>query len=724
MTMTPATYRSNLEHIQAELSLLNDVLANEIRRWRRTHAPEAGESELMGLHVSDLGVDAALHGLTAESPAEDAPAGKTSTEKRRLHDETEHRSLEAGADLRLPKLAQRLGLDPFERSVVLLALAPELDPRYGRIFGYLNDDVERRRPSVEIALRLFCQNAEERHTRRAVFAEGPPLSDRPSAPLRSRRLLNLAGRNADVLPSQALVLEARAVEFLLAAPATVEPQLDGILEGFPQTGLDPLTLMTAATREAFVEACSVLANAPAGQAPIVFLHGTDELLLRAAAAALDRDRDLLVLNGTLLAKADDPGDLVARALREVELEGRPLLVENAAALCVDGHPSRTMRKLLDPDCSRPRFLTGEEPLPDMITKAPWIRLAIPAPGDQGRQELWRRALNGLEAGIDLAELAGRFRLKTAQVDGAVHRLRSMPQPAGEPISQAKIFAACRAQCLSDLGGLAQRIESVHGWDDLVLPANIKGQLQDIEKWLRYRHVVYQDWGYAQRVSVGRGMASMFSGSSGTGKTMAAGILANVLDLDLYRIDLSSIISKYIGETEKNLARIFDAAEAAHAILFFDEADSLFGKRSDVKDSHDRYANIEVSYLLQRMETYDGIAILATNIQENLDVAFKRRLQMVVTFPFPSISDRERIWRRMLPPEVPTGADVNVPFLAKQFNLSGGSIKNCVLSAALAAASAGEKIQMRFLIKAVARELEKMGKNVPSTTYGRYSQYAY
>jgi SpoVK/Ycf46/Vps4 family AAA+-type ATPase len=248
---------------------------------------------------------------------------------------------------------------------------------------------------------------------------------------------------------------------------------------------------------------------------------------------------------------------------------------------------------------------------------------------------------------------------------------------------------------------------------------VKAKLRGIETWLRHRHVVFDDWGFAERVSVGRGMAAMFCGSSGTGKTMAAGILAHTLDLDLYRIDLSAVVSKYIGETEKNLARIFDAAEAANAILFFDEADALFGKRSEVKDAHDRHANVEVSYLLQRMESYDGIAILATNLRNNLDVAFARRLQMIVEFPFPSVADRERIWRRLFTERVPQAPDVDLAYLAKQFGLAGGNVKNCAVAAALAAASEGKPVSMRHLVQAIAREYEKIGKPVVPSLFEPY-----
>ena len=341
---------------------------------------------------------------------------------------------------------------------------------------------------------------------------------------------------------------------------------------------------------------------------------------------------------------------------------------------------------------------------------PRLTLQVPAPDQAARETLWRRALGDLADGLDLGELAGRFRLRSAQILAAAHPLRLQRRDAASsPEDLARdLFEACRAQCLVSLEGLAERVESVHGWDDLILPAPVKEKLRTIEGWLRFGHVVFDTWGFRDRVSQGRGMAAMFAGPSGTGKTMAAGILGRVLGLDVYRIELSSVVSKYIGETEKNLARIFEAAEAAHAILFFDEADALFGKRSEVKDAHDRHANIEVSYLLQRMEAYDGIAILATNIKDNLDVAFARRLQVVVEFPFPRVEDRERIWRRLFSERVPLAVGVDFGVLAQRFALSGGAIKNCAVNAALAAAVEGGMVGMEHLVGAVGREMEKMG----------------
>jgi SpoVK/Ycf46/Vps4 family AAA+-type ATPase len=277
----------------------------------------------------------------------------------------------------------------------------------------------------------------------------------------------------------------------------------------------------------------------------------------------------------------------------------------------------------------------------------------------------------------------------------------------------------RAQSDQALGRLATRVRCAHTWQDVVLPAATLHQVKEVASAVRFRHRVYSVWGFDRRLVSGRGLAILFSGAAGTGKTMTAGIIARDLGLDLYKIDLSGIVSKFIGETEKNLDRIFRAAHSGNAILFFDEADALFGKRSEVKDAHDRYANIEVAYLLQKLEDHDGVVILATNLSKNMDEAFSRRMHYVVEFPLPNARSREQLWRGMFPPEAPLADDIDFPFLADQFPLPGGDIRNVVLAAAFMAAGDGTAIHMRHLIPALGRLLIKKGK-VPSGS--EFKQY--
>jgi len=272
-----------------------------------------------------------------------------------------------------------------------------------------------------------------------------------------------------------------------------------------------------------------------------------------------------------------------------------------------------------------------------------------------------------------------------------------------------LFRAARAQSDAALDGLARKIEPVHHWSQIVLPEDTLAQLHEMCQQVIHRHRVLDEWGFGRRLSVGKGVTALFAGPSGTGKTMAADIIARELGLDLYKIDLSGVVSKYIGETEKNLDRIFTAAENANAILFFDEADALFGKRSEVRDSHDRYANIEVAYLLQLMDQYEGVAILATNLRQNMDEAFMRRLGFAIDFPFPDEEQRARIWRILFPAQAQREPDIDFVALGNQLRITGGSIKNIVFGAAFLAASADEPIGTRHLLHAARREYQKMGK---------------
>jgi SpoVK/Ycf46/Vps4 family AAA+-type ATPase len=282
-----------------------------------------------------------------------------------------------------------------------------------------------------------------------------------------------------------------------------------------------------------------------------------------------------------------------------------------------------------------------------------------------------------------------------------------------------LYATARAQTGHELAVLTRKIEPIYYWNDIVLPDDTLNQLYEICQRVVCRHQVLRKWGFDRKLSLGKGVNALFAGPSGTGKTMAAEIIANELRLDLYKIDLSGVVSKYIGETEKNLDRIFYAAENANAILLFDEADALFGKRSEVRDSHDRYANIEISYLLQKMEEYEGIAILATNLRQNLDDSFVRRLAFTVHFPFPDEASRRCIWAGIWPEQTPVGADVDRDFLAHQFKLSGGNIKNIALAAAFLAAGDGGIVGMPHLIRATQREYQKMGKALSEADLGHH-----
>jgi SpoVK/Ycf46/Vps4 family AAA+-type ATPase len=343
-----------------------------------------------------------------------------------------------------------------------------------------------------------------------------------------------------------------------------------------------------------------------------------------------------------------------------------------------------------------------------------VHVAVRRPEAAQRLRMWQRALAPVaaEPGIDVASVASRFKLTFGQIEDAASTARHLVRLRGQgaqAVATADLYEACRIHSNRRLGSLARKIVPRYRWSDIVLPADRIAQLREICNHMKYRDRVYGDWGFGRKLAMGKGLTVLFAGPSGTGKTMAADVIAGELGLDLYKIDLSSVISKYIGETEKNLSRIFDEAETSNAILFFDEADALFGKRSEVKDSHDRYANIEVGYLLQRMEEYEGVAILATNLRKNMDEAFVRRLHFTLDLPFPDETHRHRIWQGIWPSDVPRDRDIDLLALAQRFEMTGGNIRNVALAAAFLAADEGEVVRMKHVMHATQREYQKTGK---------------
>jgi SpoVK/Ycf46/Vps4 family AAA+-type ATPase len=343
-----------------------------------------------------------------------------------------------------------------------------------------------------------------------------------------------------------------------------------------------------------------------------------------------------------------------------------------------------------------------------------------------RADQWRAALaaTGLEVNAGQADsLAGRYRLAGSELDAVVDssRLYARSRDGDGRVTLSDVETASRSTAGRGLFGLARRISPRYGWADIVVPDDQRRQLAEIVSAAQSRRRVLDEWGFGAKLSRGLGLSALFSGPPGTGKTMSAEIIARELGLDLYTVDLAMVVSKYIGETEQNLSRVFDAAEATHALLFFDEADALFGKRSEVKDAHDRYANIEISYLLQRIETYTGLVILATNLRRNLDEAFLRRLNMVVEFKLPGTAERERIWRAVLPSALPLADDVDWDFLAGRFAVAGGAIKGAVLHAAYQAAAHARPVGMADLVQGMRRELNKTGK---VSTPGDFEPYAH
>jgi SpoVK/Ycf46/Vps4 family AAA+-type ATPase len=337
-----------------------------------------------------------------------------------------------------------------------------------------------------------------------------------------------------------------------------------------------------------------------------------------------------------------------------------------------------------------------------------------------RRDAWHAALDGSASGDMAAAIAALpYRLAPEQVERAAEAGRLTAAAAGRALAVGDVAAGARSQNAAGLDRLARRIEPRVGWSDLVLPAPVIEQLGELTARARHRDRVLDDWGLGRTSLKGRGVTALFAGDSGTGKTMSAEVIAGSLGLDLYVIDLSTIVDKYIGETEKNLDRVFNEADRVNGVLLFDEADAIFGKRSEVKDARDRYANVEVAYLLQRMEVFDGMAVLTTNLRANVDEAFLRRLDAIVDFPVPDVEDRRRLWERNLSAGVPKADDIDVDFLARRFTLSGGNIRNVAVGAAFRAAAGERPLAMADLVRETAREYRKLGRLCVEAEFGSW-----
>jgi len=621
-------------------------------------------------------------------------------------------------------LTQTFGLSAFDLGVILVALAPELDLRYERLYAYLQDDVTRRRPGVDLALNLLCPTASDKLARRAHFF--------PDAPLIRHALIRFISDPNQLDPpllARAIKLDEQIVR-LLTGGEGIDPRLAPFCEliepaiSFDQTPLDPDIQRTLIDLAAQWRETRRLTR--------LYFHGPGGAGQAHTAEALAREAGSRLLSADL-ARAPSSNvefEIAIDALfREAWLLDAVLFVHNADAIGPDEALLKYGRLMSGIAGSRTiTILTGSRPWapPQRIsdTRATGVvTVELPVPGFEERRAWWRRSLQYERLDVDpdaLDAVADRYRLSPGQIEEAASSLRNLARlrggdvadrPAEEPrhVESRELFAAARLQTGHDLGSLTRKVESRYAWADIVLPADALAQLREISQRVVLQRQVFDDWGFGEKLSHGKGVNALFTGPSGTGKTMAAGIMANELSLDLYQIDLSRIVSKWVGETEKNLDRIFTAAENANAILFFDEADALFGKRSEVRDSHDRYANVEISYLLQKMEEYEGIAILATNLRANLDEAFVRRLAFTVQFPFPDDESRRRIWTGIWPAATPVDADVDAAYLAKQFKLSGGNIKNIALAAAVLAAADGSAVRMTHVLHATRREYQKMGK---------------
>ncbi len=677
----------SLRHLYAEIARLDLLLQQQIIRWRA--AGQDPTDAFRGLYVSDAEAAGLMNRPLGGSWAEITHHDEASFKERLAAAELQSQAFSNSArtqqkSLRLEKLITILGLNEFERDVLLLALAPSLDLRYQRIYAYLQDDVTKKVPTVNMALDLFCIRADR---------------------IQHLKSFNL---NAPLYRFQVLKNPASA-DPLLGRPLQIDPAIPAWLLGH----YDPENISPPAssTPDETSNGTQLPIYDPS---LIISMTGPDEHAQESATRRMAANMERPLLSMDLAAHKDQSylSDSLRRTLRDALLfDALPVFEGFDAVLEADSPPKIVLKTIFEhpdmviirsKDVWRPRGMARSRRI---------RRIPFPIPQFRDRLMLWERLLvkHPDRKSLDLPHLAGQFALTTGQILDAFEAACDAAEQRSVAIETEDLLSAARSHSNPRLGLLARKIDPRFEWDDIILPREQLTILREITATVRQRPKVLDEWGVGEKLASSRGVTVLFAGPPGTGKTMAAEIMSADLGLDLYKIDLSGVVSKYIGETEKNLEKVFEEAASSNAILFFDEADALFGKRSEVRDAHDRYANLEISYLLQRMEAYDGVTILATNLRANLDEAFTRRLQFAIDFPFPEEEDRLRIWQALLPPDLPIDKTIDFSLLAKRFRIAGGNIRNVIVNAAYLAAADGGHVTMEHLLHGTRRELQKMGR---------------
>ncbi|MGW5069956.1 ATP-binding protein [Streptomyces cyaneofuscatus] len=624
-------------------------------------------------------------------------------------------------DSRLAGLARSFGLVELDVELLLVAMAPDIDARFERLYGYLNDDLTRRRPAIGLALELCGLPA----------AGAGRFRFQPSAPLVAGGLLEVTDPERPLL-SRTLRVPDRVTAHLLG-----DDEPDGRLRGLVRVPAPGSTTRNDhvhddGTRDDDRPEAHRIAAALATGSGLVHLldRGGDPSGLAVEALTAAGRRPLVVDIAALAAAGDRAAELVRTLAVEARLAHGGVVLGPLETLAPERpEGARLLASLCTAVSGTPLIAYGKKNWDPLWTRDSPVPVAVLPPGPAGAARRWRQALAEAARSVGLPEAqapadddrlieaTASYRLDSDQLRKAATVATRLAVQEQRPVHPDDLRTAVRAQNGAGLERLARRIEPAVGWDDLVLPPATRTQLTELALRARHREQVLGQWGMRPGGGRGRGVIALFAGESGTGKTMSAEVVARELGMELYVVDLSTVVDKYIGETEKNLERIFVEASDVNGILLFDEADAIFGKRSQVKDAHDKHANVESAYLLQRMESFDGIAVLTTNLRANLDEAFTRRLDVIAEFPIPDAEQRLALWDRCLGTSIPRDAALDLEFCATRFELAGGSIRACAVTAAYLAAESRAPLTMDQLVTAVLQEYRKLGRLVLESEFG-------
>jgi hypothetical protein len=658
------------------LAWLRAALADHVEALRAARPASDGAGQL-----SELAADWLLRGGEAQAIR---PTSERARAARAAYETARAAMREGGTPAQIDRLSMIFGLTPFDEDCLLLALAPRFDAAFAALYGYAHDRMQVATATLHLAAALLARDH--------AAAQQASLRLSPGAPLRRFALVSVDEANPSAL-----------------APIEADERVARYING--ENYLDPRVRLAVSAVAAGVcpdkhrpAAEQLAARLTAAERPAAVIVGPRHSGRRAVAQAVAAHFGLSLVELNMRAlpeQRDARRAYFALLAREGALGAFAIAVDVSPSRPAGEHPERTNREAVEEllrafeGCV---FVIAEE-RPDFARGAPHVRLSPLQASD--RLSLWRQALGpaGPGAQVDPAQIAEHFRLGPSDITAIAASVSK--------VDEAGLWDACREAAGRGLDDLAERIEPRFDWNDIVLPEQMLQDLRAIVAQVRFQGQVYGKGGFGKKLVRGQGVTALFAGPSGVGKTMAAEVIARELSLDLCRIDLSGVISKYIGETERNLKRVFDAAEAGGAVLFFDEADALFGKRSEVKDSHDRYANIEVSYLLQRMEAYRGLAILATNLKSHLDAAFLRRLRYVIDIPFPDARNRRAIWEKAFPAETAVHG-IDYDMLARM-EIAGGNIIVVAINAAFLAAADGAPVGMAHIARAARAEFRKLDR---------------
>lgn len=711
-------------HVLDELHWLNRLIAAHVLHLRRVNFYD-GIKDFRDFFIDDEEIDALLAAGILESSGKiddnkrDSQIEKLLRQAQKLREKIDgcvQMSLAQNIFLPLTQLRNCFHLSESEMKALIICLAPHIDARYGKLYAYLENDITRKYPNVGLILDLLCKTTQERLHLLTLL--------QPSAPLQRYRLLEGLEDYGQAVSTlrHSLRVNNRIINYVLGNQM-IEEQLQQHLHFLPSRCWKDVVL----PEEQFHHLQRLLGKMrddTTGHRSVLNLYGRWGVGKKIIAQALCGDVGVAlgVVDVVSLMRSPEAFlEHVRLILREGLLQPCGIYFDCTKFLeCSENGSIHLLDNLIREvrELGWLTFFGSQQPLLwSALNSTAIYAVEILPPDFIARKKLWRLHLNGElrdDGNQNIEKLSARFDLTGGQIANAVRMANHSAMvrtPDNGKVTFSDLLASSRIQSQPKLAGLAQKIDSFYTWDDIVLPDDTIAQLSEICQRFTYRHRVLTEWGFDRKLSQGKGISTLFAGPSGTGKTMAAEVIASELGFCLYRIDLSGVVSKYIGETEKNLDHIFTIAEHSNAILFFDEADALFGRRSEVRDSHDRYANIEISYLLQKLEQYESIAILATNLPQNLDESFARRLSFTVYFPFPEEDSRSRIWKGIWPADTPLSENVDLDLLAKQFKISGGNIKNIALAAAFFAAKDGSNVTITHIIKATRREYQKMGRTL-------------